>query len=121
MEASEVATGGARSASFCEPQFACGVVALEEVDGMWVILCVLGLKVREVAAHHGDELHGVLEGVDAHKRGIVSCCDMTKGASLDGIGPYKVPPELCFRAVPPCRCEARVAARSPDGNAWDEV
>jgi hypothetical protein len=66
LKASEVATGGARSASLSEPRLACGVVALEEIDWMWVVSCILGLEVRDVATHHGYELRGVLEGVDTH-------------------------------------------------------
>ena len=88
---------------------------------MGVIPHVLSLEVGEVAAHNGDKLCGVLEGVDAHEQGIVSCCDMTKGASLGGIGPFEVPPELCFWAVPARRGEARVAACGPDGYPRDEV
>jgi hypothetical protein len=82
-----------------QAQFARSVVALKEIDGMWVFPHVLGLEVREVAAHHGDQLRGVLKGVDAHERWVMTCLDVTKGASFDRMGPLEEPPELCFGAV----------------------
>ena len=88
---------------------------------MWVDPRILGLEVGKVASHHGDELRGVLEGVDADERSVATCFDMMQGASLDGLGPFDVPPEFGFRAVTTARCEARVTACSPNGSARDEV
>ncbi len=68
---------------------------------MWVVSRVLGLEVGQMAAHHGDELRCILEGVDAHERRVVTCLDVTKGASLDGMGPFKVAPELYLGQYPP--------------------
>lgn len=70
---------------------------------------------------HLDELCGILERVDSDEQGVTACCDVSNGVGLYCCGPFKVPPESCFRAMPTCGCKARAAMRNAKGDARDEV
>ena len=65
LEPCKVVPCGIGGSPFGEPGFTCRVIALEEIDWVWVTPRVLSFKVVQVASHHCDELHGILQRVDA--------------------------------------------------------
>ena len=120
LQMCEVMARGTGGAPFVEPRLACGVVAFEQVDRVWVDPGGSRFEVVEMTTHHGDELGGVLEAVDADERGIVASCEMSQGPELDGGGPLEVPPELGFGAVATSRRKTGVTAGGARGHTWNQ-
>jgi hypothetical protein len=61
LEPSEFSARGTGGAAFGEPRFSGSVVTLEEIYGVGVLARSGCLETLEMAAHHCDELHRILE------------------------------------------------------------
>lgn len=77
------------------------VVALEEEDSVGVVVCTSTFRAVEEAVQHGYKLCRIFDCIDADEVQVMSTRDVTDYPSLDGSGPFKVPPEGAGLAVAP--------------------
>ena len=77
--------------------------------------------VVEVATQHCEELICILERVDADERGVIPRVYVADGARLHCGGPFKVPPELGFRAEASGNGEAGITVHYTVGDPGYQV